>query len=137
MTGERSARLRATLVGAIAPLLWATLALLTTYAQPLPAFDLVAMTFAVAFLLVLGKWVVEAARGGTSVASRFAITATRLMRLIMNGSDSTITTPTSTSAAGIPVSEARASSRGPTDAAAMTSARITPTSNSSTMTARR
>ena len=73
MTGERSARLKATLIGAIAPLLWATLALLTTYAQPLPAFELVAMTFAVAFLLVLGKWVFEAARGGPSVASRFRL----------------------------------------------------------------
>jgi drug/metabolite transporter (DMT)-like permease len=73
MTGERSARLRATFIGAIAPLLWATLALLTTYAQPLPAFELVAMTFPVAFLLVLGKWVFEAARGGTSVASRFRL----------------------------------------------------------------
>ena len=73
MIGERSARLGATLIGAIAPLLWATLALLTTYAQPLPAFELVAMTFAVAFLLVLGKWTLDAARGGPAVANRFRL----------------------------------------------------------------
>jgi drug/metabolite transporter (DMT)-like permease len=61
------------LIGAIAPLLWATLALLTTYAQPLPAFELVAMTFGTAFLLTLGKWAIEAARGGASVASHFRL----------------------------------------------------------------
>jgi drug/metabolite transporter (DMT)-like permease len=75
MTDAPSARRRATLIGAIAPLLWATLALLTTYARPLPAFELVAMTFALAFLLVLGKWVIGAARGGPSVASRFRLPA--------------------------------------------------------------
>jgi drug/metabolite transporter (DMT)-like permease len=73
MTGEATARRRATAIGTIAPLLWATLALLTTYAQPLPAFELVALTFAVAFLLVLGKWILAAARGGPSVTSRFAL----------------------------------------------------------------
>jgi drug/metabolite transporter (DMT)-like permease len=75
MTDAPSARRRATLIGAIAPLLWATLALLTTYTRPLPAFELVAMTFALAFLLVLGKWVIGAARGGPSVASRFRLPA--------------------------------------------------------------
>jgi len=73
MIGDARARRRATFIGAIAPLLWATLALLTTYAQPLPAFELVALTFAVAFLLALGKWMIEAARGGVPVASRFAL----------------------------------------------------------------
>jgi drug/metabolite transporter (DMT)-like permease len=73
MTGDSGIRRRATFVGAIAPLLWATLALLTTYAQPLPAFELVALTFAVAFLLALGRWILEAARGGPSLASRFAL----------------------------------------------------------------
>jgi drug/metabolite transporter (DMT)-like permease len=75
MTDAPSARRRATLIGAIAPLLWATLALLTTYTRPMPAFELVAMTFALAFLLVLGKWVIGAARGGPSVASRFRLPA--------------------------------------------------------------
>lgn len=73
MTGDARARRRATFIGAIAPLLWATLALLTTYAQPLPAFELVALTFAVAFLLAFGKWILEAARGGPSLKSRFAL----------------------------------------------------------------
>jgi drug/metabolite transporter (DMT)-like permease len=73
MTGPAAARRRATFIGAIAPLLWATLALLTTYAQPLPAFELVALTFALAFLLTLGKWILETWRGGPSVASRFVL----------------------------------------------------------------
>jgi drug/metabolite transporter (DMT)-like permease len=73
MTADAAARRRATVVGVIAPLLWATLALLTTYAQPLPAFELVALTFAVAFLLAFGKWILEAARGGVSIAGRFAL----------------------------------------------------------------
>jgi drug/metabolite transporter (DMT)-like permease len=73
MSGDTKARRRATLIGAIAVLLWATLALLTTYAQPLPAFELVALTFTVAFLLALCKWILEAARGGLSIASRLAL----------------------------------------------------------------
>ncbi len=52
-------RLRATLIGGIAPLLWATLALLTTLARPVPAFQLVALTFAVAFAAALVKWSIE------------------------------------------------------------------------------
>jgi drug/metabolite transporter (DMT)-like permease len=59
-------RRRATLVGALAPLLWAALALLVTAAAPIPPFELVFLTFAVAFLLALGKWSVERARGGPS-----------------------------------------------------------------------
>jgi drug/metabolite transporter (DMT)-like permease len=73
MSGDTKARRRATLIGAIAVLLWATLALLTTYAQPLPAFELVALTFTVAFLLALCKWILEAARGGPPIASRLAL----------------------------------------------------------------
>ena len=41
--------LRATLIGGIAVLLWALLALFTTWAAGVPPFQLVAMTFAVAF----------------------------------------------------------------------------------------
>ncbi len=43
--------LRATLIGGIAVLLWALLALFTTWAAGVPPFQLVAMTFAVAFLV--------------------------------------------------------------------------------------
>ncbi len=43
--------LRATLIGGIAVLLWALLALFTTSARGLPPFQLLAMTFAVAFLV--------------------------------------------------------------------------------------
>lgn len=56
-------RRRATLVGALAPLLWAALALLVTAAQPIPPFELVFLTFGIAFLLVLGKWGVELGAG--------------------------------------------------------------------------
>lgn len=50
-------RLRATLVGTVAVLLWATLALLTTMSGNVPPFQLVAMAFFVGFLLAVGKWV--------------------------------------------------------------------------------
>jgi len=48
-----SSRLGATLVGGIAVLLWATLALFTTTAAEIPPFELVALTFAIAFLLLI------------------------------------------------------------------------------------
>ena len=64
-----SSRLAATLVGGIAVLLWATLALFTTTAAEIPPFELVALTFAVAFLLFLGKWIIARAQGGAPVLS--------------------------------------------------------------------
>jgi drug/metabolite transporter (DMT)-like permease len=64
------ARLRATLIGGVAVLLWATLALLTTATGPVPPFQLVALTFAVAFLLAAGKWTVEILAGDRSVLDR-------------------------------------------------------------------
>lgn len=67
------ARRRATLVGALAPLLWAALALLVVEAQPIPPFQLVFITFGIAFLLALGKWLVEAARGGPSPLSHLRL----------------------------------------------------------------
>jgi len=62
-------RLQATFIGGIAVLLWATLALLTTAAQPVPPFQLVALTFGVAFLLALGKWTMARAGGGPAILS--------------------------------------------------------------------
>lgn len=62
-------RLQATLVGGSAVLLWATLALLTTAADPIPPFQLVALTFGVAFLLALGKWTLARAGGGAAILS--------------------------------------------------------------------
>ena len=47
---------RATLIGGSAVLMWATLALLTTLTGAVPPFQLVAMAFAIAFLLALGAW---------------------------------------------------------------------------------
>jgi drug/metabolite transporter (DMT)-like permease len=67
--GAADHRLRATLIGGIAVLLWATLALLTTATQPVPPFQLVALTFAIAFLLALGKWQVARRNGGRPVLS--------------------------------------------------------------------
>jgi len=55
----RSRRLRATLIGGIAALLWASLALLTTLAQPVPPFQLVALTFGIAFAAAFAKWSLE------------------------------------------------------------------------------
>jgi len=51
---------RATLIGASAVLMWATLALLTTLTGVVPPFQLVAMAFAIAFGLSLCKWMLAA-----------------------------------------------------------------------------
>lgn len=56
-------RLRATLIGGIAVLLWALLALFTTWAAGIPPFQLVAMAFAVAFAVSLAVWLL---RGGAA-----------------------------------------------------------------------
>lgn len=49
-------RLRATLIGGTAVLLWGSLALLTTWTGRVPPFQLVAMSFAIAALLGAAKW---------------------------------------------------------------------------------
>ena len=56
---------RATLIGATAVLMWATLALFTTLSGAVPPFQLAAMAFAVAFLISLVFWKAR----GTDVAS--------------------------------------------------------------------
>ncbi len=48
---------RATLIGSIALLLWATLALLTSLASSLPPFQLVAMAFALAAIASFARWI--------------------------------------------------------------------------------
>ena len=53
------ARLRATLIGGSAAVLWASLALLTTLTGGVPPFQLVALTFAIAFALAVVKWCAE------------------------------------------------------------------------------
>ena len=59
-------RLRATLIGGTAVLMWATLALLTTLSGTVPPFQLVAMAFTVAVLLTIAIWSV---RGSGSAAT--------------------------------------------------------------------
>ncbi len=59
-------RTRATLIGGIAVLLWALLALFTTGAAGIPPFQLLAMTFAVAFVVSLA---VLARRGARAFAA--------------------------------------------------------------------
>jgi drug/metabolite transporter (DMT)-like permease len=49
-------QLKATLIGATAILMWATLALLTVLSGPVPPFQLTAMAFALAFLIGLALW---------------------------------------------------------------------------------
>jgi drug/metabolite transporter (DMT)-like permease len=49
-------RTRATALGVVAILMWAILALLTAGTGQVPPFQLVAMSFAIAFLLAVGKW---------------------------------------------------------------------------------
>jgi drug/metabolite transporter (DMT)-like permease len=60
------ARLRATLIGFIAVLLWSTLALATSFAAGLPPFQLTAMSFALAFAIAAASWAV---RGRTALAA--------------------------------------------------------------------
>jgi len=62
---DRTAIRRATIIGAGAVLLWASLAVLATAAGPVPPFQMVAMAFALAFALALGKWL---ARGESVIA---------------------------------------------------------------------
>ncbi|HEV8389016.1 MAG TPA: DMT family transporter [Dongiaceae bacterium] len=49
-------KLRATLIGLIAVLLWATLALLTTATGQVPPFQLLSLTFGIAFAVSLLRW---------------------------------------------------------------------------------
>ena len=51
-----SAKVRATLIGFTAILLWATLALLTQLSGPIPPFQLTAMAFTLAFGVGVGLW---------------------------------------------------------------------------------
>jgi len=50
---------RATLIGGTAILLWGALALFTTWTGTIPPFQLVAMTFAIAFAMVVAKWLLR------------------------------------------------------------------------------
>lgn len=59
----RSATLRATLVGAVAVLLWGTLAPFTAASGAVPPFQLLAIAFAAGFLPGLAKWLLLARRG--------------------------------------------------------------------------
>ena len=56
MSGTRPERLRATLIGFIAILLWATLALFTTATGEVPPFQLLSLTFGIAFAVSLLRW---------------------------------------------------------------------------------
>jgi drug/metabolite transporter (DMT)-like permease len=53
-----NSRLRATLIGGAAVLLWGSLALLTSWTGRVPPFQLVAMSFAIGALLGAAKWAV-------------------------------------------------------------------------------
>ncbi len=58
MTDTHSLKLRATLIGGIAVLLWALLALFTTWAKGIPTFQLLTLSFSIAFfsgLIVLAR----------------------------------------------------------------------------------
>jgi drug/metabolite transporter (DMT)-like permease len=55
-TANIAIRRRATAIGGMAVLIWATLALFTTATGAIPPFQLVAMAFAIAFTLAFLKW---------------------------------------------------------------------------------
>ncbi|MEW5959048.1 MAG: EamA family transporter [Chloroflexota bacterium] len=54
--GDRFNQVKATIIGATAVLMWATLALLTKLSGAVPPFQLTAMAFSLAFLIGLGLW---------------------------------------------------------------------------------
>jgi drug/metabolite transporter (DMT)-like permease len=51
-----AARRRATLIGGLAVLMWATLALLTAQTGQVPPFLLIALAFGLAFIIAFGRW---------------------------------------------------------------------------------
>jgi drug/metabolite transporter (DMT)-like permease len=51
--------LRATLIGCVALFLWSTLGILTVWSGDIPPFQLVSISFFVAFLCALTKWIVK------------------------------------------------------------------------------
>ena len=53
---------KATLIGASAVVMWGALALFTTWTGSIPPFQLVAMTFSIAFVLMLAKWLIRGDR---------------------------------------------------------------------------
>ncbi|MCF8479237.1 MAG: EamA family transporter [Rhodospirillum sp.] len=61
MTTEKHI-VRATLIGSTAVLMWGMLALFTTWTGKVPPFQLTAMSFAVAFLLMAAKWIIKGER---------------------------------------------------------------------------
>lgn len=64
-------RLRATLIGFIAVLLWATLALFTTATGQVPPFQLLSLTFSIAFAISLLRWIWLARRNRARFRSVF------------------------------------------------------------------
>jgi drug/metabolite transporter (DMT)-like permease len=70
MTSHSDA-LRSTLIGATAVLMWATLALFTTWSGPIPPFQLTAMSFAIAFAIGIALWL----HSGVDVLSRLRLPA--------------------------------------------------------------
>ena len=54
--------LRATLIGFTAVVMWGALALFTTWTGTVPPFQLVVMSFTVAFALALAKWIIRSER---------------------------------------------------------------------------
>jgi drug/metabolite transporter (DMT)-like permease len=68
---RQSATRRATMIGAIAVLLWATLALFTSSTGAVPPFQLMAMTFSIAFLFASLKWLKDALTVGRGAFAFF------------------------------------------------------------------
>ena len=67
------ARRRATLIGGLAVLMWSALALLTTLAGRVPAFQLLSLSFAIGALLVPVKWLVEGKAGWRHLAQPWSV----------------------------------------------------------------
>lgn len=71
MTASPASRRRATLIGAAAILLWASLALFTTWTPSLPALQLTALTFTLSSLAAMALWALR----GEGVTRHFRLPA--------------------------------------------------------------
>lgn len=70
-TSAEQRRLRATLIGFVAVLLWATLALFTTATGAVPPFLLLSLTFGIAFAVSLLRWMWLARRDAAAFRALF------------------------------------------------------------------
>ncbi len=79
---SRRTLIRSTLIGAAAIIMWSTLALLTTMTGRVPPFQLVAMSFGIAFAVTLARWLMRGDATRQLPALATSCVATRRRRAV-------------------------------------------------------